>query len=102
VRQNRINQSIRTIDGSESLITSTNSYSFTSSSSTTGPTLLKHNRSEPKFIASENAATMPGLDGSAIGPEVSPSHQEVANEFRQKVPEKMQNAILELIENCKE
>jgi hypothetical protein len=45
---------------------------------------------------------MQGLDGSAIGPEVSPSHQAVASEFRQKVPEKMQNAILELIENCKE
>lgn len=44
-----------------------------------------------------------GLDGSAIigGKPVSAS-ETVANEFRQKVPEKMQNAILELIENCKE
>jgi hypothetical protein len=47
---------------------------------------------------------MSDLNSSGILPHEPPSLEDiqVAEEFRNKVPEKMQDAILELIESCKE
>ncbi|KAG7350244.1 ABC-2 type transporter-domain containing protein [Nitzschia inconspicua] len=45
---------------------------------------------------------MQSLDGSGIGSPSATQYVAAANEFQRKVPENMQNAILELIQNCKD
>jgi hypothetical protein len=47
---------------------------------------------------------MPDQDTSSVGPHAATSSEavQVAEEFRHKLSEKLQNSILELIERCKE